>query len=398
MAVQLKRHFMFIYQKPINGNLLYFISFCGILFLEFIFSTTFNTYIPIKLINWSLDLLMIPVLFKIFFLDNYKWWQVSLLCLALIIAFFSWKKSGLNNLFIMVLMILGARGVNFTRLIKSYFQIITPLLLLVIFYSLIGVIQNLVYHRGETIRYALGINYPTDLAAYVFSLTLAYCYLNYKKLNWLRYMCFTFFAGLIFYFTDSRLDTLLVLLIIPVMYVATKAQKNFYPMKIIASFYWTVIPFSAFAVLYGTAFFAYDNKIYMQFDNLLSGRLHLGNQAIHQYGYTLLGQKVTEHGWGGIAGLRMMRDLNHSYFFIDSAYLRLFLIFGVLMGIIFLAFALYISITNTRNGKYILPGIIFLVAVSGIIDQHMLELNYNPFMLAMLSLSVRSFRNKNGKN
>ena len=46
---------------------------------------------------------------------------------------------------------------------------------------------------------------------------------------------------------------------------------------------------------------------------------------------------------------------------------------------------LLISVRATLNHSYLLPAIVLLVTISSLIDTHMLEINYNPFLIALFA-------------
>ena len=384
--VQLKQKLTSLYERPINGNLLYLISFCGVIFLEFILTTTFSSYIPMKFINWGLDLFLLPALFKMIFLDEYKLWQLVMMIAVILLALISWKKAGYNILFIMSIMVLAAKNIDFYKLIKVYYNQVLILFLMVIGYSLVGIIDNLIYYRNSIARYSLGIDYPTDFAALVFSLIVAYCYINYRKLNIFKYIVIALLALFVSYFNNARLDTILILLVIPVMFVANQAQAHHRQYAtIISSMYWGAIPIFAFIAIYASYFFSFENKVYMHIDRILSGRLHLSFEGIQIYGIHIFGQRIEEHGWGSAHGLHMMKQAGYNYFFIDSAYLRLLLIYGIVMGLIFLGACFYLAIRETKRKDYLLPAALLLFAISALVDQHLIEIVYNPFLIALLA-------------
>lgn len=384
--VQLKKKLTSLYEKPINGNLLYLISFCGVIFLEFILTTTFSSYIPMKFMNWGLDLFLLPALFKIIFLDKYKLWQLIMMLAVIFIALISWKKAGYNILFIMSIMVLAAKNIDFNKLIKIYFNQVLVLFFMVIGYSLLGIIDNLIYYRNSVARYSFGIDYPTDFAALVFSLIVAYCYINYRKLNLFKYLVIALLALFVNYFNNARLDTFLILLVIPIMFIAVQAQNNKKQYAtVISSMYWGAIPIFAFIAIYASCFFSFKNKIYMRIDEILSGRIHLSFVGIQTYGIHLFGQRIEEHGWGSAHGLHMMKQAGYNYFFIDSAYLRLLLIYGIVIGLIFLVACLYLTIRETMRKDYLIPAVFLLFAISALIDQHLIEIVYNPFLIALLA-------------
>ncbi|MDO4902903.1 MAG: hypothetical protein Q3959_01430 [Limosilactobacillus sp.] len=395
--MQLKKQINLFNNQPINGKLLYLISFCGIIFCDFILMTTFSSAIPAKYLNWSIDLFMLPAMFKLFLIDKHKLPEWLTIVFVLSLAFVSWRKSGYNMMFVMAVLVMSASGIDFRKLIEVYFKILLSLFLMVIAYSLVGIIDNLVYYRNAIPRYALGINYPTDCAALVFSLVLAYCYTYYKKLNLTQYIGIFVIAYLVKYFTDVRLDTILIVLIVPVLAIAKKAQIDKDPFSTcVSTTYWGSIPMLAFVAIYSSYFYDSSNHIYLKFDRILSGRLQLSHRGLNEYGIHLFGQKIQEFGWGGNKGLNMMMHSPNQYFFIDSAYLRMFIVCGIVVSMVFLISNVVLAMRETRNNSYILPAVILMFSISAMIDQHFIEIVYNPFLIALVANVEKG--DKDGKN
>ena len=171
----------------LNGEKLFFFAYTVSLFVSFVISTTFMQYIPVRYLNWINYMLMLILLLKILVFDNFKLWQLGLMSLIMILAIYSWRKSQITSLMIMVAYILSAKNIEFTKIVKRYFDVNFVMLIGVSIYSLLGIIKNLGFERNGIVRQALGIDYPTDLAAYVLYLALAYCFLKYDHLRWYNY-------------------------------------------------------------------------------------------------------------------------------------------------------------------------------------------------------------------
>lgn len=384
--MKLKSKFNELYEEKLDVNLFYLVPFFAVIFLEFILSTTFNAFFPLKLIDWLIYLFLLPAVFKIFFLDQNLPWQSFVKAVVLIIALISWRKTSSNVLLIMTVMVLAAKTIDFDLIIKCYFKALVSLLSLVMIYSLLGVIKNLVYFRNSTYRYSFGLDYPTNFAALIFSLCLAFCYLHFQKLNWKNYLAFVILAAFVSKFNNARLDTILILLIIPVIEIAQRAQKGKKKCQLISSFYWMSMPIMCFIAISSTYFFTYTNRFYIKADDLFSGRLHIGKIAFMKYGYTFLGQKIIENGWGSSKGFNLMKNAAYKYFFIDSAYIRLVVIYGIILGILLLGAVITISVRETRRKEFALPAIFLLLSISALIDQHILDLMYDPFLIALLAM------------
>lgn len=379
MSSRLKR----LGSVEISGEKLFFIAYSISLVASFIISTTFMQYFQIRHLNWFNYLAIGILVVKIYIFDHYNLYQYSLITLLLLIGFLSWRKTNINSVMVLTTFILATQNVDFKKIIQHYFNINFTLILLTICYAILGIVKNLIFYRNDVMRLALGIDYPTDLAAYVFYLILAYVFLHFESLNWRHYLSLVIIALLINKLTNARLDVISIILIIPVIYVAKKAEStDIKGLRFLASYYWAftlILPFLYFLL---TAYYDPKNSIFKKLNKLLSGRLEYGKLGLDKYDYSIFGQRVLEHGWGGLKGFHMNK---YDYFYIDSSFIRLIVIFGVAIGIFLMITIVAISIRSTLSGSYLIPAIILMVVISSLIDSHMLEITYNPFFLALLA-------------
>lgn len=371
--------------KVISGEQLFFIAFTLSLVASFIVNTTFMIYLRINMVNWVNYFAVALLLIKIYIFDYFKLSEYIAITAILALAFLSWKNTQMGSIMIMFGFICGARGINFEKIVRHYFNVNLTLLLLTAFYSLAGIISNLVFFRGDIYRYSLGIDYSTDLSAYVFYLCLAYCYLNYHKMNWQSWLGLIVIDIVMYLTTNTRVDAFLILLIIPVMLIVSSPVDSKIE-KFIASSFWYLNIIFPYVFILLTYYFTFEKSWMVKLNRILSGRLTYGEEGFARYGITLFGRKIIEHGWGGAKGLHMMKDNPFNYFYIDSSFVRLIVINGLIVGIIAFIILILISIRETIRHNYVLPAILFLVVLSSLIDQHLLEITYDPFLLSLLSV------------
>ena len=139
----------------------------------------------------------------------------------------------------------------------------------------------------------------------------------------------------------------MILMVLVMLSVSRKLNTKL--KKFIASSYWylsIVLPYSYVLITY---YFTFSNPVMVKLDQALSGRLALGKEGFDKYGITLLGKRVIERGWGGSDGLHMMKNNPGKYFFIDSSFVRLLVINGLILGIIALLILVGISLRAPIN-------------------------------------------------
>ena len=371
----------------IDGQIIYEVAFAFEFVVAFLITSTYTDYFSNHLLHTLMFVGLALVLLKIFLFDDLdlKWLAID--AIVLILLLITWRTSKEFSLFSMGIFVLGARNVDFKRIIKIYFYVGMLLLAFVVISAMGGLIRNLVYRRDMTniVRQSFGIAYPTDFAAHVLYLILAYAYLKFGKIKWYDYVVFLAAAGFLVKFSDARLSAYAIILSIPVLWIGQRAQTDHLLSRFIASFYWTVPILSAYLVIIASYFFTPSNEILTKVNNASSGRLFLGHKAISEYGFSMFGKQIIEHGWGGANGLKMSQNAPANYFFVDSSFLRMTILYGIIMAIIILLAMTKISWESFQKGSFALASIIVIVSVSAMVEQRLLDLAYDPFLIALLA-------------
>lgn len=371
----------------IDGQIIYEIAFAFEFVVAFLITSTYTDYFSNHLLHTLMFAGLALVLLKIFLFDDLdlKWLAID--AIVLILLLITWRTSKEFSLFSMGIFVLGARNVDFKRIIKIYFYVGMLLLAFVVISAMGGLIRNLVYRRDMTniVRQSFGIAYPTDFAAHVLYLILAYAYLKFGKIKWYDYAVFLAAAVFLVKFSDARLSAYAIILSIPVLWIGQRAQTDHLLSRFIASFYWTVSILLAYLVIIASYFFTPSNKTLTKVNNASSGRLFLGHKAISEYGFSMFGKQIIEHGWGGANGLKMSQNAPANYFFVDSSFLRMTILYGIIMAIIILLAMTKISWESFQKGSFALASIIVIVSVSAMVEQRLLDLAYDPFLIALLA-------------
>lgn len=376
-----------IAKLSINAQQLYLLLFSAYLLASFIATTAFMQYFTYNSINHFIYVIAIGVLVKIFLMDGLSFWQLVIESFFLFLAFISWRSSHLNQIFLMTVFILGARNVSFKRIIKLYFYISCIALTCIITYALLGIIANYTFHQqGRSIRYALGIIYPTDLSAHVLFIMLAHCYLHFEKINIRYYLGYSLISVVMLVVTNGRLSFICECLMILSCLIAKAATRGYTLSRMVAVCYWMFTPICALTIWLMSYTFSPHSVLLSRINTALSGRLSLGHQALHN-GVTFFGKYIKENGFGGATGVKLFKNYSiQKYFFIDSSYLRLFVLYGLLMTVVFIVIMTIIGINATWYRNYGLLIAVFVLSVNCMFEQHLLEIAYNPFLLSLISI------------
>ena len=101
--------------------------------------------------------------------------------------------------------------------------------------------------------------------------------------------------------------------------------------------------------------------------------------GVKTYAYHLFGQHVEEMGNGRSIETR------ENYFFIDDSYLRMALIYGIVILVVVLFMMIVIANRAIYNRRAALYLAMLVIAVHCFMEQHILEMAFNPFLLGMFA-------------
>lgn len=360
---------------------LYLTAFGVYLIYVFLKTTMFYTMMPSELFLLVRIIAAGLICFKILAYDGYTKKQLIISGIFMASIIISWRVSHYSNIVDIAMFILGAKNVSLKKIVKTYFIIGFSLLIITIISAKLGIIQNLVYYQGLRIRNSFGAIYPTDFAAHVFYLILSYWYIKVRRLKIFEYIAFLLLAVFLIKYSDARLDALsIILTILAGMFISLKKTKKVG--KVIGFFLTFSVPICSVVFIGITMAYNTSNEILVQLNTLLSKRLSLGKFGIEEYGFSLFGQQIEMNGWGGLAGYN--KDFT-TYFFIDSSYLRMALLYGSVLLIFSCVIFVLFCRSRIKNGDILLPGIIALIAINSMAAHHLIDLAYNPFILGFLA-------------
>lgn len=313
--------------------------------------------------------------------------QVAL-ALAIVVIFYIAGRNANQRLGELALLIVGARGLRFEKILRVYFVCILTAMILTVVLALSGVIENLVYARERDnsdqvyMRSCYGICSPTDLGAHVMYLVCCYAWLRERRMQWFELLIPIGAAAALFYMSDARCDAAcLVVLAVGLIYVKLRRtlslkQGKVYRMDRRLSFAMAVASIPAAVISLGLAYIYDPHAGWMRKLNaVLSKRLDLSHRGVSRYPLTLFGQFVKMNGWGGNT------EYHNGYFWIDCSYIITLLQYGVLVLGIAIAILTVASFRQRKIGSWERLGILTLVAVQCMVEHHLTEISYNPFLL-----------------
>lgn len=351
----------------------------------FLWSTTFEIQWPAHFFDNIYYILTGLILVRMAYGKRYNLFEIFFVGGIYVLLFSAFKRNGYEEYIYVFIMVLGARGISFKKIISVYAAALGAIFICMMGFALSGKIENLTYYQeGRRARYSFGANYPTDFSAHIFYLILSWFYIRGKKLSYIE-TGLSLVVGIgVYWFCDARLNTICIFLLSGVfaarkfwIHKCEKSGKEYKMNKILAGLL-IISPILCGTVMtWLTMLYSSENRLLEFINKALSSRLRLGKKGIDIYGLTLWGQGIELHGLGGTSG-----EVNN-YFFLDSSYLYILLQFGLLVFSILLFIWVCIGIKAYILKDWILLWIIGFIAVQCMVEHHMTDITFVPFWMAL---------------
>lgn len=311
-----------------------------------------------------------------------EWKQLVACCAAALIFCFSFMMTGYEFLFDLGVLIIGAVGVPYKKILQSYMICGLIIMYVAFIASLTGCIDELVYRDGEAYKHSFGICYPTDFAAHLVYLVLAF-WVTFRKIPVIlsAFIMVGLTVFLVAFCKTQCSEIVLLLALVCVLYVwisdyLMNRSKHFKRIFLYAD--WVCCSISVFcAALIIALSFKFDWEIpkMVTLNEILSDRLQLAQKAFLQYGISWFGTPFEMIGNGGAVVSRV------KYNFVDSSFCLILVRYGILSLITVLAIFSFTAVKALKSGNRRIVFALALIAIHSMIEHHLLELAYNPFLL-----------------
>lgn len=279
----------------------------------------------------------------------------------------------------MWLLVLMSVGTSFEKTAKISLSVLSVVLLFIILSSEIGIIKNISWQNGNRVRQMLGFGTALRPSKVMLNITWLVLYLNRRKVSLLSACILTLLNYVIYELTVSRLNFYIALLSIIIVYFFQN-RKVLKHITAIAPI-WPCV--CALLSLFATLKYDYTNQMQFNLNSFLESRLSLGQSNIVTYGIGWLGSKSFKmNGIGYDASGNSLLGIGSVYNYVDNLYVQYLIQYGILFMIIILAVLFIVPVRLKKNDKSkVILTLFMLMAIVSIVDDGMLKLQYNIFML-----------------
>ncbi len=305
-----------------------------------------------------------------------------IICGILLIVLISMAKSSEKEVFLNLLVFWAAKDVSAKRLVRCILKIQVFVLLFTVLCSQIGIVEDYIRIESFRTRHYLGFQWTSLAPVLFFFILLEYMFLKDGRIPFYKYVLLMLVNLWIFKMTGARL-----------MFVAPLTFMTFFQFvygrvniahveragggKLFPFLPWVCAVFSIWCHMAYTP----SNPIWEKVNTLLSGRLKLGNTAIKQYGFVLLGQRIE---WIG-HNIKSVFSKIEGYNYVDSSYLQIALQYGMVFLCLSLLGFSFLMVRAFREKQYYLCWILAVILIDSISEPELITLRYNPFILLCLS-------------
>lgn len=306
---------------------------------------------------------------------------LGLSCGVYAVVYYAYGVSQNRELLYLVFLILAAKDVSFRKIMWVYTVVVGILLSATIAAAVGGVLENVAF--GADGKLAFGIVSSTDFAAHVFFAVLCCWYVLGEKIKLFGALPVVGIAVLVYHYSLARCSTI-CLILLAVCLVAhflvkkhsEKKGRGYRMQPVLAVVLACSVHLAAIGTLILTMIYQFDVEWMQKVNRLMSGRLALGKRGLDICGFPLWGQSIALKGhWvtGATAG---------QYFYLDSSYLQMAIMYGIIVSILLLVAFLMVGYRAYNSRQWILLFVLALLAIHGVIEQRLWNIAYCPFLLA----------------
>ena len=303
------------------------------------------------------------------------------------VCFFS-KNKDLIFLFIFCFAI---RKLEFKKIIFNTFKIYLICFSVVVILSLLNIVPDLIFLRGNYERHSLGFYYSTIAIGVYLSIILMYFYIRRSNAKILELLLLEIINVFLYKYTDGRLSFILISVILFMMLISKvsfikkclKSRKMQNILKYIGYF----LPLLMFLlVVVITVLYSRGTSLGLYINKLLSSRLLYTKNAFQEYGITVFGEPISWNGWGGFGYVNIDNMSNFKYNFVDISYARIMFDYGIIPTILILSIYTIALVKNLKEKEYWMFTALILVCVWSLIEPYIFNVGKNIFILSFIPI------------
>lgn len=314
-------------------------------------------------------------------------WQLIIVFFVLLSLYVGFINQRGIEMYATCAFIFGAKGEKYEDVLRYYFSVSLFFCVSIIILNRMGLVRESltapmgregIFTDESVVRHSFGYVWSTDFATHVFFILLTYWILRKGKIGKLFSLIYLIIVFLIIKYSDARLGAGSILLLVVASFYLY-LRKRFMAKKTFPKSYKLVviwIPFLFLLIYYLTIWYDDANTNAVILNLLLSGRLSISQDVIREYGIKMFGQYYIQYGG---------TSSKIYYNFIDSSYLQLLVIYGIIYTICYVGAYVYLTYKAYKRKDEVLLIAILIAGFTGAISQHFIQIYMNPILIALFT-------------
>lgn len=358
----------------------------------FLFYTQFARENNIAHLFTIMRLFALLVVIVGFFFQRYSFKELTLFLFAGLFCSFEVFQSGILDIIITLIMLIGLKDVSFRKIIKTDFCVRLISTVTIGLLAVEQIIPSNDFYSGAKfgfLRHSFGFFHPNTFGAYIMILTLEFVYLGYKnKSDTMRVWIIPIAVIFLEMVSNNRTAEVSMLLYFILYLVLSLRGLN----KVSTKFYKTV---AAVAIAVAVAFslsMAYlynaSSSLWINLNHVLSSRPRMLNSIVNGiYPIKMWGQKTPLIGnLDGINfnGINMIT-------FVDNSYIGMLIKYGIIFFIVFSIYYLYKIFTymETDQRKVMLCWFVAIVSWA-VSEDKIVSIQFNTLLFIIFNNSLNT--------
>lgn len=285
-----------------------------------------------------------------------------------------------NSLIMIFAFAFSARAMDFRKIAKFSFVVLSALLAFVVICANLGIIRNYSVPEARIRRY-LGFRYALFGPALFFNIVCLWVYLKKKDITLISVLAFSIINLYLYRETDSRLSFFLAELVLFAGFALKWLSKPLLRSKPLCLVLVSTFIIGALISLVVTVNYTPAVRWQERANTLLARRLELGQKSIQKYGIHVLANEEIE--WAGNGLDANGQKVAKEYLYVDSYFLQILQRYGILVFITIACVYTIASYRSYKKGDIYLLAILAFKAMHCVIDDSSQYLEYNTFWLAI---------------
>ena len=325
---------------------------------------------------------------KTLFYFNVHWKELLIVILLIFSMFIIAKnRDGMLNISVLFL-VFSARDIDYKKILCTFSVATFTVLLITVLSSNLGIISNMLMNANGGYRNSLGFTYVSFASQRLFFAVCSYLMFKDKRITYLEIFFLLLLTTYFYQQTSTSNPFYLSIFVLAYALISLKVVKRDFISKSI--FLSNIVKFSYLISLCILLYFCFysSGEFFHLIDQFTHNRLRLSVEGFQNFGVHLFGQRIS------FKTLDIFGNFTSDYNFIDSSFVQLFVIDGLIVA----GFMLY-AITNVMKyfvsvRKDIVLACLGIMIIHGMFDPQMLVLQYSPLILLISRLFVINSDNR----